>query len=58
MKILIMVFISLITISCTNTNNNTSQSNSNLVYESIIATLLYNNNIEYKYSQYKNWKYN
>lgn len=46
MKILIMVFISLITISCTNTNNNTSQSNSNLVYESIIATLLYNN-IEY-----------
>ena len=42
-----MFFISLITISCTNTNNNTSQSNSNLVYESIIATLLYNNNIEY-----------
>ena len=47
MKILIMVFISLITISCTNTNSNTSQSNSNLLYESIIATLLYNNNIEY-----------
>lgn len=51
MKAAAVVFISLLMVSCTNTNTNTntntSQSNSNLVYESIIATLLYNNNIEY-----------